>query len=337
MSMSSLSPLLFFETISGYQRSAALKAAIDLEVFTAVGAGKTSREIAGACKTSERGTRILCDYLVVLGFLKKDGERYANTADSAMFLSKESPAYLGGATQFLYSDGLKDAFIDVAGCVRSGGTTLPGDGTVDTEDPVWVDFAKGMMPLMFPAAQELAKLIPGAKDAELKILDVAAGHGIFGIVAAKAFPRARVTALDWAPVLAVAEENAKRFEVSERYTKLPGDAFKTEYGEGYDVVLITNFLHHFDVPTCEQFLKKARKALRPGGVALTLEFVPNDDRVTPPASAAFSMVMLCSTRAGDAYTFSELDSMFRNAGFSRSKLVELPGGMQQAVVSEVSS
>jgi 2-polyprenyl-3-methyl-5-hydroxy-6-metoxy-1,4-benzoquinol methylase len=125
-----------------------------------------------------------------------------------------------------------------------------------------------------------------------------------------------VTALDWPGVLAVAKENAARAGVTDRYTLRPGDAFAVDWGGQYDVVLLTNFLHHFDPPTCVGLLKKVRAALRPGGRAATLEFVPNEDRISPPMAAAFSMTMLVSTASGNAYTLRELNAMYEEAGFT---------------------
>ena len=142
-----------------------------------------------------------------------------------------------------------------------------------------------------------------------------------------------VTAVDWSNVLEVAKENAEAAGVSDRYHTRPGSAFDVDYGTDYDIVLLTNFLHHFDVPTCESLLRKVRAALGDGGRAVTLEFVPNDDRVTPPQAAAFSMMMLGVTPSGDAYTFAELDQMFRNAGFARNELHELPPTIQRVVIS----
>jgi 2-polyprenyl-3-methyl-5-hydroxy-6-metoxy-1,4-benzoquinol methylase len=112
--------------------------------------------------------------------------------------------------------------------------------------------------------------------------------------------------------------------VESRYSTIAGSAFDVDYGEGYDVVLITNFIHHFDPPTNEAFLRKVHAALKPGGRAITLEFVPNEDRVSPAGAASFSVIMLSGTEHGDAYTFSELDSMFRNAGFAGSSCHLLP-------------
>ena len=112
----------------------------------------------------------------------------------------------------------------------------------------------------------------------------------------------------------MATENAEKFGVADRHHTVPGSAFDVEYGDGYDIILLTNFLHHFDKQTCEDLLRKIHPALAEGGKVLTLEFVPNDDRVSPPMEAMFSLVMLAATPAGDAYTFAELKKMFENAG-----------------------
>src|SRR6267378_6018893 len=96
------SPQLFFQTVNSYQRTEGLKAAIELRVFTAIAEGnETASDIAKRCDTSERGMRILCDFLCTIGFLNKEGQRYSLTVDSAVFLDGNSPAYLGGAVEFL--------------------------------------------------------------------------------------------------------------------------------------------------------------------------------------------------------------------------------------------
>src|SRR4051812_38931156 len=105
------SPELFFDTINAYQKSAALKAAIELGLFTAIGAApKTAGEIGRQCRIAERGARIISDYLVTVGFLTKEQDRYALTPDSAMFLDQKSPAYVGAAVEFLDSDHLRGCF-----------------------------------------------------------------------------------------------------------------------------------------------------------------------------------------------------------------------------------
>jgi ubiquinone/menaquinone biosynthesis C-methylase UbiE len=330
-----LSPELFFQTINSFQRTAAVRAAIELDLFTAVAEGHASaRALAEARQVSERGARILCDFLVITGLLAKERESYQLTRDSAAFLDRRSPAYMGGAIEFILAPSLVAGFDNLTEAVRAGGTAMPEGGTIAPDNPLWVKFARAMAPMMAMPAQAIAASEGDAQAGRrLRVLDVAAGHGLFGIAFARRFPEAEVVALDWPAVLEVAKENARAAGVEERYATIEGDAFGAEFGAGYDIVLLTNFLHHFDPPTCETLLRKVRASLVEGGRALTLEFVPDDDRITPPAAAAFSLTMLAGTPAGDAYTFKELERMFAAAGFSQSEIRELPATPEKLVVS----
>ena len=308
-----------FETLNAYRESGALKTAIELAVFTAIAGGaSTAQAIASECGASERGIRILCDTLVVGGLLEKDNGRYRNTPDGALFLDRNSPLYIGTISEFLCGPEIMTGYLErLTDSVRKGGTTLPGEGSVSHENPIWVKFARSMAPIMIPAAHAIAGHLPPTEP--LKVLDIAAGHGMFGVTIASRNPQAEITALDWAPVLQVAKENAEKASVSSRYRTIEGSAFDVDFGSGYDAVLVTNFLHHFDAATNEKFLRKVHAALKPGGKAVTLEFGPNEDRVSPPTPARFALTMLNMTQGGDAYTFSELDTMFRNAGFASSE------------------
>lgn len=328
------SPELFFETANAYQRTAALRAAVELDVFTAVAAGaRTAREVAARCGASERGARILCDYLVVAGMMTKEGDAYGLTPDTALFLDRRSPAYMGGSLEFLLAPSLVAGFENLTEAVRRGGTAMPEGGTVSAENPVWVKFARAMAPMTAAPAEAIARMAGGAEGRGLRVLDIAAGHGMFGIAFARLDPAAEVVALDWPAVLEVARENAERAGVAERFSAIEGSAFDADYGRDYDVVLLTNFLHHFDPPTCVGLLRKVRAALKEGGVALALEFVPNDDRVSPRIPAAFSLTMLAGTPAGDAYTFAELRRMFAEAGFAQSELLPVPASPEHVVIA----
>jgi len=210
---------------------------------------------------------------------------------------------------------------------------MPGEGTVAPENPIWVEFARSMAPLMMIPAEAIAQIVGGDTVRKCRVLDIAAGHGLFGITIARHNAQAEIVALDWASVLEVAKENARKAGIESRYATIPGSAFEADFGGGYDIVLLTNFLHHFDIPTCEALLKKVHTALAPGGRAVTLEFVPNDDRVSPPEAAFFSLIMLGSTPHGDAYTFAEFDRMFCNAGFARSEHIRPEQTPESVIVS----
>jgi ubiquinone/menaquinone biosynthesis C-methylase UbiE len=180
----------------------------------------------------------------------------------------------------------------------------------------------------------IAQLV-GAQDRRpLRVLDIAAGHGMYGITIAQQNPKAQITAMDWPAVLEVAKENAEKAGVGARYTTRPGSAFEADLGEDYDLVLLTNIFHHFDKPTCVQLMRRVHNALRTEGQAVTLEFVPNEDRVSPPTEAAFSLQMLLGTDAGDAYTLSEYQEMFREAGFPETTLHPLPAMPEEVMISE---
>lgn len=327
-------PQPIWQLMSGFQHSAAFKTAIELELFTRIAEGnKTVADIAKACGASEKGIRVLADSFTVYGFLTKQSGEYGLSDMAAVFLSKNSKTYLGSAVDFIMSDVQMRGYDDLTNAVRNGGSQIKGEASMDPDSPMWVTFARAMMPMMFPAAMGIANSLTYDKDQKLKVLDIAAGHGLFGITIAQAYPNAEIYAVDWANVLAVATENANRMGVGDRHHLIPGSAFDVEFGDDYDVVLVTNFLHHFDAETCTGFMRKVSNALKPGGKAITLEFIPNDDRVSPPGEALFALVMLAATPGGDAYTFAELKKMCEDAGFSENVHVPMPPMPQHMVIS----
>src|SRR5438132_4381545 len=146
-----------FDTLFAYQRSAALKSAIDLEVFTAIDEGaQTSATIATRCGASERGTRVLCDFLATLGLLTKTNNAYQLVPETAAFLGKRAPAYRGTPARFLLRPELKQNFDNLTEAIRHGGVPPGGDNNVSDENPIWVEFARAMMPMMVPAAYAIA-------------------------------------------------------------------------------------------------------------------------------------------------------------------------------------
>lgn len=328
------SPELVFETLNAYQRTAALKAAIELDIFTAIGEGANSAAaIAKRCESPKRSVRILCDYLTVIGFLTKKEHRYTLTDNAAFFLDRRSPACIASAAGFLTHPELTANFQDLAAVVRNGGSLKGSRNTVEPDNPIWVQFARSMAPLQRPNAEAVAAILDADAGGKWKVLDIAAGHGVYGVAVGKHNPQAEVFAVDWPSVLQVATENARAAGVERRYHLLPGDAFEVDFGTGYDVILLTGFLHHFDPPAIEKLLRKVHAALSPTGRVITVEFVPNEDRISPPTAAGFSIIMLAATEGGEARTMSEYDQMFRNAGFTSNELKPLPGGGQSIFVS----
>lgn len=329
------SPEHIFNTLSAHQQSAALRTAIELDIFSAIGEGATdAASIAKKTGAAERGIQALCNFLTVLGFLTKQAGHYALTQESGIFLNRRSPAYVGSISGFMTGDHLMKTFSALTEAVKKGGTAVAQGDNQKPNDAVWVAFARSMAPLTGPSAAFIAQLTGMPQGKPCKVLDIAAGHGMYGITMARQNPNAQITAVDWPNVLEVAEENARSAGVSDRFKTQVGSAFDADLGTGYDYVLLTNIFHHFDHNTCEKLMKRVHAALKPGGQAITLEFVPNEDRVSPPTPAMFSLVMLATTDAGDAYTLPEYEKMFRNAGFAKTTLHHVPDMPQQVLLSE---
>jgi ubiquinone/menaquinone biosynthesis C-methylase UbiE len=323
-----LNPAPIFDCFTAYQKTAAMQAAVDVGLFSAIAAGATTvPAIAKACNAAPKGVRVLCDYWCVEGLLTKQSDAYQLTPEAAKFLDRKSPAYLGGVLGFLNGP-IKPFFERLTYAVRRGGCET--SGSVEAEYDGWIAFAEEMGAMMFPTAQAIAKLLGPVSG---QVLDVAAGHGLFGIVLAQHNPGVRVTALDWPKVVDVALRHATQMGVGDRFSTITGDAFNVDLKGPYDVILLTNLLHHFDREQCTGLLKRLRAALRPGGRLATLEFVPNADRISPPMSATFPLVMLATTAAGDAYTFAELQQMLRAAGFEKNELHQPEDSPQQIIVS----
>lgn len=324
-----LNPGRIHQALTSYQLAMALKGAIELELFTTIAAGaRTADEIATRCGASGKGVRVLCDYLTVHGFLSKTGGHYAVLPDTAPLLDRNSPQYMGTVANFFTHPAMIAKYDDVAGLVRRGGAI---DHTLEPNEPMWVEFARHMAPMFNLPASRVAALLKLPN--EPKILDIAAGHGVFGIHLALNNPSAFLTFQDWDNVLDVARENAGRNGLVGRFRTIPGSAFEVDFDGPYDLALLPNFLHHFDVATNVGLLKKVQAALEPQGRVAIIEFVPNDDRVSPPDGALFAMRMLGTTPNGDAYTLAEIEGMLRDAGFGPGEAMSLAPAHQTMVVA----
>ena len=161
----SLNPGHIFDTLNAYQRTTALKAAIDLDIFTAIGEGahfcsrRSRRQAPMSDDEQPRDQCILCDYLVIIGFLTKQGDTYALTPESATFLDHRSPAYLGSIARFLTLPEIFATHRNLTEIVRKGHPTQHGGDVLETENPIWVEFARSMAAIQRPYADAIAGIL----------------------------------------------------------------------------------------------------------------------------------------------------------------------------------
>jgi len=190
------SPERVFNALNAYQETAALKTAIELDIFTVIAKGSNdAAALATEIGASERGIRILCDFLTIQGFLVKSTNRYGLTKESAIFLDRRSPACLASISEFLGSEDHKQCFDSLTAAVRKGGTASTTGDNTRPNDEFWVRFAHAMAPLTIPAAEFIAELVLADGHRACKVLDVAAGHGMYGVTIAERIHKLR--SLPW--------------------------------------------------------------------------------------------------------------------------------------------
>ncbi len=322
--MSKISDNPVYDISLAYQKTAAMKAAIKLDIFTVIGNQCLSVEqISNSTGASSRGVLILCNYLCVIGLLEKNQNLYNLSIEAKRFLDRTSPHCLADIIDFYAAPEVVSLIMnDPAFYVVEGGAS--GLTNVSPENPVWVKFAKAMVPFASVTAKRTAAYIVRKGMKPRNVLDVAAGHGLFGIEVAKIVIDALITAIDWPNVLEVASNNARVAVIEERYKTISGNAFEMDWGGKYDLILMANILHHFDQEGCVQMLSKAKESLSVSGSVFVIDIMPNPDRVSPPEQAAFAFLMLATTPRGDAYVCEEYEAMAKEAGLAIVESRRLP-------------
>ncbi len=311
------SPEKLIGILQSFMGSAALKAGIDLEIFTHISHGAdTADKIAAAKGLTPRAARILCDALLAFGVLGKADGRYTLPPAVQMLLVKGSPMYAGGMASLVGNRMIWNEAARLTDIVKAGHTLV--EQSAETPDnPFWQDFARGsrqMAQMTGPAVADAAAALFGAAG-PAKILDIACGSGFYGFSALKRFPNARLVSVDWPGVLKLAEANARQAGVADRIEFRPADIFKDDLGAGYDLVLAVNIYHHFNVADCVALSRRLFDATARGGAIMLVDFVPDEAREHDRMALAFALTMLIWTREGDTYTLSQYQQMLETAGY----------------------
>ncbi len=302
-----------------------LQTAIDLDLFTRIASGHRSpAALAKAAGTSERGMTMLVNALVALGLVTRDGAgdraSLGLAPDAATFLVATSPASILDFIRF-HSTELADRWGRLTECVRTGEPVLAVDRPAEGV-PLWHQLVDSLFNLNFKAGtqvgEELARLYPGRP---LRLLDVAAGSGVWGIAAATANPRLHAVLLDLPETLEHARRNAAKSAVAARVEFLEGDLRKTDLGEAaYDAAFLGHIVHSEGAVHARDLFRKLHRAIRPGGTIAIADFLPDPGRSSPPFPLLFALNMLVHTSEGDTYTFPEYETWLREAGFEGARL-----------------
>jgi ubiquinone/menaquinone biosynthesis C-methylase UbiE len=314
----------------GFAPTQALVTALDLRLFTLVAEGKTTRaDLEEATGASPRGLGRLLNVMVGLGFLAREGSgdkaRYSLTPEADAFLVEGRPGYHGGLVR-MHTPMMASRWLKLTECVRTGSPVVAADRP-EEGIAVWDEVVDSLFPIYYPAAaeagRELRRLHP---EGTLRLLDVAAGSGVWSIAAAQNDPGIQGVALDLPEVLPHTRQWAERCGVVDRFEFRAVDIRQAELGDReFDAVLLGNVVHLEGAEHGRRLLAKSARALKPGGTLVLAEMLPDDDRSGPLFPLLFALNMLVHTTDGDTFTFSEYQSWLLEAGFKDVRQFEIPG------------
>lgn len=310
----------------GYVPPLVLESAIRLHVFDVLAArSMTIQETSAATGASVRGLRSIMNVLVGLGFLARDGDgKYALTPESDAFLVSTKPGFQGGLLRHT-STQLLPKWMGLTEVVRTGKPQI----AVNQESlgtGFFEQLVTDIFPMSYPAATVLAKhLALGDSGDPVRVLDLAAGSGVWSIALAQSSKRVSVTAVDWPGVLPVTKKTVERFGLADRFTYVGGDLLEADFGTGHNVATLGHILHSEGEARSRKLLSKTFAAMASGGTIAIQEFLVNEDRTGPVNGLIFSTNMLVNTDDGDTYSFEEISGWLNGAGFTNARLLDSPG------------
>lgn len=309
----------------GYVPTLMLEAAVRHRVFDVLDSGpKTVKETAVVTGASERGLRAVMNAMVGLNFLAKEGDRYTLTPESAAFLVSTKPSFQGGILRHT-SEQLMPKWLKLNEVVATGKPAVAVNQEA-TGGEFFQEFVADIFPMSYAAAQALgAHLALGDAGAPVRVLDLAAGSGVWSIAVAQSSKRVTATAVDWPEVLPVTKKMVGRFGLSDRFSFVAGDLDSADFGKGHHIATLGHILHSEGEARSRKLLKKTFDALAPGGTIAIQEFLVHQDRTGPVVALLFAGNMLVNTDEGDTYSFEEIAGWLAEAGFTNARLLEAPG------------
>jgi SAM-dependent methyltransferase len=303
-----------------------ISAAVNNKVFDCLQSGaKTVEQLKKETGADARGLRAIMNALVGLDLLKKDRQsRYSLTPESQAFLISDKPGSLAGFFGSILPI-MISRWLLLTDIVRAGRPAVAVNQESEGTE-FFSQLVETIIPMSHPGAQTLADHLKVAKAKEqVRVIDLAAGSGIWGIALTQKSPRVRVTALDWAGMIPTTKRITEKFGVRDRFDFIEGDLSEANFGSGYDVATLGHILHSEGEERSRQLLKKAFRALKSGGTIAIAEWLVNDERTKPLPSLMFCVQMLVNTEKGDTFSFNEIKQWLEDAGFKKVRKLEAPG------------
>lgn len=311
------------EAITAYRLPRVLIAALELNLFTAIGTNAwTISDLARDVKVSERGLAILCRNLAMAGLLKKKGETYTNSRLGATVLNAHHPAYRGDYLQLITSH-----WADWGRLLESVKTGLP----LDHDEPDEPDYRRRFTWAMHHRTMETAPKIVAQINLRgaRALLDLGGGPGTYAMAFLAKNPTLRATVCDRPAALDVAKEIAATHKAGARLSYLPLDVMTEDIPGTYDVIWYSNVLHIYSAKDNQALFRRALASLNPGGRLLIQDaFLHDRDGLFPEEASLFAVSMLLFTEKGNTYSAAEARAWLTDAGFERIKVLRMKKGTE---------
>jgi predicted O-methyltransferase YrrM len=310
----------FQKTLRGFQESRVLLTAIELDLFTAIGAGSSATVAVAVMGTAPRATEALLNALAALEVLEKRDGTFFNGPLAARFLAAGAPHDSRAALRHIAN--LWSRWSTLTDCVRAG--TAVDYQEMTEAAPEWTD---AFIAAMHKNATARAPLVVRAAGVEgvRRVLDLGGGSGAYAIAFAEASPEIRAEVFDLPNVIPIARRHIEAAGLADRVTTRAGDLRVDRYGEGHDLVFVSAICHMNSPEENREMFRKILAALAPAGRVVVQDFVLRPDKTSPKIGALFALNMLVGTRGGSSYSEDEYAGWLAQEGFVEVRRVDLPG------------
>lgn len=334
-----LDPSHIMQTATAFWASKVLLTAVELDLFTTLGDGKLSApQLGEKLGLHPRGTYDFFDALVALKFLDRDGAgpegQYKNTPQTAAFLSKKSPAYIGGVPEMMNAR-LFAFWNDLGSALKTG---KPQNEVKHSGKSLFEElystharlgtFLEAMSGFQAANFSILAEKFDFTKYKT--VCDVGGALALLSRIVGAHHPHLTLTSFDLPPVAPHAQKHIKNAKMEGRITAVAGDFFQDELPKA-DVVTMGNILHDWNLEKKKILIKKAYNALPQGGAFIAIENLIDDARRENAFGLLMSLNMLIETGDGFDYTGADFRDWCSEAGFKRFEIINLAGPTSAAI------
>ncbi len=317
---------------TAYWGSQTLLTANRLKLFDTLASGDlTSKAVAEKLDLKPRPTALLLNACVALGLCEKKSDHYSNSQASATFLVSDSPASMANAIR--YSDDLYATWGELGKALQTGVAPKAADTYLGEDEEQTRHFVYGMHDRAMAIGRALPEMIDltGRK----KMLDVGGGPGTYSALLTERFPGLQSDVLELAGVAKIAREILASMGATERVTMLDGDYHSSDFGDGYDVVLMSGMFHRESENNCRRLIDKALGCLEMGGLLVVSDIFADEGGIDPVFAALFGLNMMLTAPDGGIHADVDVADWMSDAGFDAIDRQHFPPPMPHRIVTGV--